>query len=726
VHMNFGPEFHDPLPFKCRLLNDASKEDVDVSPYQKPKDGKYEVMLPMFLPEQGTFDWVDWFMSQNPHWTEISDRKIIEWAVRSGFWRPKGQSGKASFDKPDMNLGVSQLDDGSVRFLITMAAALQERNILIMEVRGNALATERADTLKPFRFPHWRRVCQVMIGAPSGPYLEQIHDRMLKEKQEKLSLEFKAEAQEKIRKRLIATRTKKMDIEKKRAEKKRLREEEEARRAEEALAKGIEAEPMPEEEEEEDEPMEEAEEEKAGEEEKEEEPKATLTKVEEQDYFKRKEATIPDVTSAILGNCFSTFAVPASTESFDDVRYPWRPKEEVEELIRQWRVERRMTNRIEGVQPSEWFKEKWTQWQKDLQTWMGKHNEYKDPVKRAERIAAKEKADAAKAKEEKKAEVKDEVKEEEVKKEEVKEEGEQKDVEMKTEEEDEEAKKKRKEAEKKKAEEEAVLDADPFKVLAEELEQNDLDVFGVEDVLDVGGTGEPLFASFSFEDWALLSLRFELHLLCHAFKRDCNDPERVGFPAEHLQFYFNRYYKKTLNPKQYGVEKVEELVKTVGDTTLIVNRVIESQLSADLEANSIFLMLTEEARRERQERLDAGDESARLKFTRTEPQMMGMGMGVNAPMQAKSQMAGGMQFPMGKGMFPSAPKSQMAGGLGAGGGMAGKGMMPPQNWSGGGNAWGMGKPGMFMGKGGYGGGFQKGGWGGKGMMGKAAWGPYSR
>ena len=29
------------------------------------------------------------------------------------------------------------------------------------------------------------------------------------------------------------------------------------------------------------------------------------------------------------------------------------------------------------------------------------------------------------------------------------------------------------------------------------------------------------------KDWALLSLRFELHLLAHAFLHDCGDPERL-------------------------------------------------------------------------------------------------------------------------------------------------------------------------------------------------------
>lgn len=28
----------------------------------------------------GTFEWLDGFLAKNPHYTELSDRKIIEWA----------------------------------------------------------------------------------------------------------------------------------------------------------------------------------------------------------------------------------------------------------------------------------------------------------------------------------------------------------------------------------------------------------------------------------------------------------------------------------------------------------------------------------------------------------------------------------------------------------------------------------------------------------------------
>lgn len=219
---------------------------------------------------------------------------------------------------------------------------------------------------------------------------------------------------------------------------------------------------------------------------------------------------------------------------------------------------------------------------------------------------------------------------------------------------DDEAKKK---AEKEKAEKEKEAEEkDPMLTLEEEITCQALDVFGVEDILDLGGSGEPLFSSFAFEDWALLSLRFELHLLVHAFKRDCDDTERTGFPPEHLQFYYNRYYKKGLNPRNFGAEKVEELIQMIGDTVVICARVIESQLSPELESNGVFVMLTEECRRNRQERVDAGDEGARLKF----PSRLAEMGGPTAPPSARPMM--GMQANAGASprmLWPSRPKMQI-------------------------------------------------------------------
>merc|ERR1712032_124305 len=59
VHANFGPQPLAALPFTCRMINDAAAKDASVVAEAKPKDGKYEVVFPVGLPDEGTFKWLD-------------------------------------------------------------------------------------------------------------------------------------------------------------------------------------------------------------------------------------------------------------------------------------------------------------------------------------------------------------------------------------------------------------------------------------------------------------------------------------------------------------------------------------------------------------------------------------------------------------------------------------------------------------------------------------------
>ena len=55
---------------------------------------------------------------------------------------------------------------------------------------------------------------------------------------------------------------------------------------------------------------------------------------------------------------------------------------------------------------------------------------------------------------------------------------------------------------------------------------DDVDPWKLEDVTDIS-TGEPLFSKFTWEDWMMLELRFQLHALVHGYKHCMNDPERA-------------------------------------------------------------------------------------------------------------------------------------------------------------------------------------------------------
>merc|ERR1712032_1285639 len=128
VHLNFGPEPLAPLPFRCHMFQDAASSDATVLKEEKPKDGKYELVMPVGLPDEGIFDWVNMFLEKNPGFTELSDRAILSWAEKSGVWRPKGFQARTNNDKPDMAFGIQQLDDLTVRRVMHTVATAQPRN----------------------------------------------------------------------------------------------------------------------------------------------------------------------------------------------------------------------------------------------------------------------------------------------------------------------------------------------------------------------------------------------------------------------------------------------------------------------------------------------------------------------------------------------------------------------------------------------------------------------
>merc|ERR1711865_771988 len=144
-----------------------------------------------------------------------------------------------------------------------------------------------------------------------------------------------------------------------------------------------------------------------------------------------------------------------------------------------------------------------------------------------------------------------------------------------------------------------------------------IDIWGVTDLSDIGN-GEPLFLHFSFEDWALMSLRFEINLMVRAFLHDTDDVDRVGIPESHLVFYYNKYFNKQLTTNYYGADSVQTLVAMIKDVVGPDDKVpvLKSILEhpGEEENMDVFVKLTEEKRRERQRRIDAGDETVRLKF----------------------------------------------------------------------------------------------------------------
>jgi len=333
----------------------------------------------------------------------------------------------------------------------------------------------------------------------------------------------------------------------------------------------------------------------------------------------------------VMNTSFSKFSLPDADEGFDKIKYSWDKSDKALEYVKRWIHEKKLTTRVEDIGPSPWFKQKHAQWQTALQLWKVKQNEHRGMVARkaaaraakvakkaaAERAAKIQEAVKAKAAEKAKAEAAEKAKAEAADgtliallKSEKKEED--KETPSSPEKAKAEVKAKDEEGEKNEAEE------DDTKDLEEEEEEvvdfDAVDVFGVEDVCDIGGK-VPIFKDFQFEDFTMLTLRFELHLLAHAFIRDVKDTDRTGMHLDHLAFYYQKYYTRSLNFKGLGVESAKELLDLMDDTVWVTKSIVEPQIPAELESLTIFVRLTEESRRYRALMLELGDESARLKIS---------------------------------------------------------------------------------------------------------------
>eukprot|EP00419_Tripos_fusus_P022968 CAMPEP_0172718730 /NCGR_PEP_ID=MMETSP1074-20121228/75096_1 /TAXON_ID=2916 /ORGANISM="Ceratium fusus, Strain PA161109" /LENGTH=937 /DNA_ID=CAMNT_0013543999 /DNA_START=51 /DNA_END=2861 /DNA_ORIENTATION=- len=628
ISYNFGPTPIMPLRFTCRMVQDASVNDATASTSNESE--RSEVLFPTCLPDEGTFDWLDMFLEENPHYTELSDRAILSWAERSGLIRPKSKIEHANFlsgaaqelvgqrssnDKPEMGFGIAMMDDGSVRRVLHAVAPLQRRNYVVMEVKSNLLKEERKDILSKWSASGFKRTAAVMMGEPPAALAARCQDLKLKAKQVVADAAFSAKKAEEQKKKIIEKQQREVERQRKRAEKAaKLAAAEKAhgQQGESEKKEGDEAdEELKDSGDEEDETMKD----------QEEPPKVELTEEEKSRPFRK--TPLPDLGAYILSTSFTKFSIPQQEEGFDEVRFDWSKGNDCQEYLKQWVRNRKLTTRIEDLQPSDWFSSKWKEWQKTLQAWHAKQSQHKQIMakKAAEqqaKVAAKEAKN--KAKEEaaaKEAKDKTVAEQQPVAQEEPKVEGENSE---------------KKEGQEQSAEagnangehkQEGEMAVEQKKLAEEDGEQDEpavdfenLDVFGVENILDIGGS-EPLFSAFGFEDWQMMSLRFELHLLAHAFRRDVNDPDRLGIPLEHLPFYYNKYFKKALNTKFYGVENPRELLEYVRDTVMAIgnNQVVEAQLPDDMESLGIFVMLTEESRRERMRRIDLGDDSARLKLS---------------------------------------------------------------------------------------------------------------
>jgi len=360
LQVNFGPELFVPLPFKCRMVQDASCADAVVE--EPPRsDRKREVIFPVFLPDQGAFEWLDMFLEKHPGHMEISDRMIGSWAARSGLTPVQASSKHGSRDKPGTMYGNTAMDDGSVRRVLNEVAPLQQLDFVVMEVRGNLLQSERAEMLRRFGSHSFRRVARVMIGEPSERFRERVRQLILAEKQKKIDAEWRMEKA--WRKRMAAPKAK--------------------------LQHGIMA-------------TDEGDESKADEAE-DEPPQAELTEDEMLLCYPPAGET-PDVLPQVVAESLAEFSLPDLSEGFDAVEYEWSDATASAEHLRGWVRDSRLKARLHDLQPTDWFNKTSNRWLTTLRGWRLKHAEYiMNAAKGREQDEENERKDAA-------AQLEDEVK----------------------------------------------------------------------------------------------------------------------------------------------------------------------------------------------------------------------------------------------------------------------------------------------------------------------------
>merc|ERR1712085_218298 len=221
------------LPFKCRMIQGAAKDDAEVVSVKASKDGRYDVLVPVAFPDEGTFDWLDAFLAKNPDYVELSDRKILEWAVASGLWKPKTTGWKTSNDKPEFNFGLQGMDDFSIQRVLRAVAPVVPRNYVVMEVESNLIAEERKEVVRRFSAKMFKTTAHVVMGEPNEEFKKMQLDKLLKKKQleirQKQLMEVKKKAEEERKRKADEIRKKAEEIKKK---------NEAAKKAKEAAEKG--------------------------------------------------------------------------------------------------------------------------------------------------------------------------------------------------------------------------------------------------------------------------------------------------------------------------------------------------------------------------------------------------------------------------------------------------------------------------------------------------------
>eukprot|EP00929_Paragymnodinium_shiwhaense_P118696 TRINITY_DN90614_c0_g1_i1.p1 TRINITY_DN90614_c0_g1~~TRINITY_DN90614_c0_g1_i1.p1 ORF type:complete len:956 (+),score=362.14 TRINITY_DN90614_c0_g1_i1:57-2870(+) len=643
VQVNFGPVPLKELPFKCRTLATAAKADVVVTPSPLGKDGKGKVVFPVGMPDKGYFDWVDDFMKQNPTYVELSDRKLVDWTIKSGWPKMRVDSTRESVDKPLFAFGIPAMEDLSCRRIINTVAPLVPRNYVVVEMKSNLDSADRAVNLTRFSKAKYSRTAKVVMGTPSDEFKEAQQALMLKAKQDKATAAWKQRVVDKKKKKEAAARVRQLEAIRKAADEKRKKAIEEAQKR--AAAAKAKAEALKKE--------------KAEKAEKEAKEKEAAEKAKEggEEDKKDEDVKMEDAVKEEAAEGEEKKAEETKEEAKEDAKEETKeePKEEAKEEPKEEAKEEAKKEEPESDEEPEPVAE------------LTEEEKAKPFVKKtlADMSQGALASGLAKFSVPTTSEGFDDI--------DFEWDSEAACVEMLSEWVQEQKRTCRLDnlvpgtwfeenfkawsktlKEYQSACKTYQANKKPKKEGDEEEEEPDVVISDVEDIKDVGG-GKPLFADFIAEDWILAELRMNLYLCVQGFLKDCGDDERTGMPEKHLDYYYAKYFKRQLVPKLFNVEKMSDVLTNFAKqvVNLTDTGIVELNLEGEQESCDVFVKFAAETRRERQRRIDAGDETAKIKF---QPNCLGTSVPV-----VKTNQPGLVGTPVSQASTPTAASPTAAG-----------------------------------------------------------------
>merc|ERR1712061_976143 len=231
----------------------------------------------------------------------------------------------------------------------------------------------------------FKKVASVQVGEPPLDFKKKAQDKKLKLKQDASDAAFRIKQAE--------AKVKKLQEQKQREiEKARRKQERETKKKMDELQKKFkedqakkEGKEIPEEEKKPVEEIAESDEEfkEPEKEEKDEEPpKVELTQEEKKAWFVK--APIPDISEYVLNTTFGNFSLPDRDEGFDDISYSWSKSLKSQEYIKNWILQRKLSTKVENIQPSQWFNDRKKSWDSSFDKWKAKQQEYRNTQQRQE------------------------------------------------------------------------------------------------------------------------------------------------------------------------------------------------------------------------------------------------------------------------------------------------------------------------------------------------------